>query len=948
MMQATNYTLRDLLDIPKLQALLDTLDEIHSMPSAIIDAGGNILTATAWQDICLNFHRRNPETEEICKKSDSYIVNELDKNPPHVIYNCPFGLVDTATPIIVEGRHLGNVFTGQLFTQPPDEERFIAQARQYGFDEKDYLAAFRKVPVISEERLKKNLTFLGRFTEMLAAQGLLHLRQVETARVLGEREKTFSTTLHSIGDGVIATDIEGRVTLMNAVAERLTGWPLAAARDRALSEVFHIVQAMTRKPVENPVTRVLESGAIVGLANHTVLISREGTEYQIADSAAPIRDNDGRVSGVILVFSDVTENYKADEALRKSERYLRETQLVAGLGTYEMDFATGAWTSSAILNDIFGIDEFFVRSVEGWASLIHPDDRPMMVDHFTNEVVGRRQRFDREYRVIRHNDKAVRWLHGLGRLELNEQNQPVRMIGTIQDITGKKTADIALIAAEQKFRNLLESVHLVAVILNMDGSLVFCNDYFLKLTGWLREDVINKNWFDLFVPEKVRGAVRHIFETAITTKTLPLHYENAILSRDKNQKLIVWDNSLLRNADGDLIGVASIGTDITEHRKLEAQLRQAQKMESIGHLAGGIAHDFNNILSVIIGYGHVALMNMAPDDHQRADIEQMLEAGDRAAQLTKDLLLFSRKQVSEQSNINLNNIIRKVEKFLKRIIGEDVDCETSLSEKVLQVRGDAHQLEQVLMNLATNSRDAMPSGGVFTVATAQATLDETFFSAHGYGKSGSYAMITISDTGKGMDAATKDRIFEPFFTTKEVGKGTGLGLAVVYGIIKQHEGYINVYSEPGSGTTFKIYLPLIRTDAPEHKREAEGRPTGGTETILLAEDDESVRNLMRSVLERFGYRVITAQDGQEAVNKYREHKDTIRLLLFDIIMPKKTGKEAYEEIKTIQPDIKIVFQSGYAPDAVRKKVLLDEKATVLCKPVSPIEILKVVRLTLDA
>ena len=393
--------------------------------------------------------------------------------------------------------------------------------------------------------------------------------------------------------------------------------------------------------------------------------------------------------------------------------------------------------------------------------------------------------------------------------------------------------------------------------------------------------------------------------------------------------------------------LCGIFRDITDKQKLEDQLRQSQKMESIGTLAGGIAHDFNNILAAIIGYGHIVLMKMAKDDPQRVNIEHMLEAGDRAARLTQSLLLFSRKQISERKPVDLNEIIRTVDKFLKRVIGEDVECRTSLFVETLPISGDAHQLEQVLMNLATNARDAMSTGGIFIIATEQVRLDEAFITIHGYGKPGIYGLITVSDTGKGMDAVTRKHIFEPFFTTKEVGKGTGLGLAIAYGIIKQHEGFINVYSEPGRGTSFKIYLPLISAGVEEENKLVEEHPRGGTETILLAEDDETIRTMTKAILEDFGYTVIAAVDGQDVVNKYKENKDRIKLLLFDIIMPKKTGKEAYDEIRAIQPDIKIVFQSGYAPDLVRQKLLLEDTMPVVFKPVTPMMLLKQVRSVLD-
>jgi signal transduction histidine kinase len=387
---------------------------------------------------------------------------------------------------------------------------------------------------------------------------------------------------------------------------------------------------------------------------------------------------------------------------------------------------------------------------------------------------------------------------------------------------------------------------------------------------------------------------------------------------------------------------------LEESRIKDSALRQAQKMESIGTLAGGVAHDFNNILSAITGYGHLTLMKMAKDDPLRLYVQNMLEAAERAAHLTKDLLLFGRKQITDRKPVDLNEIIRKVEKLLVRVIGEDIECKTLLHNAPLMVFADVHQIEQILMNFATNARDAMPGGGTFTITTESVRLEDEFIASHGYGRSGAYALVTVSDTGQGMDEETRQRVFEPFFTTKDVGKGTGLGLAVVYGIIKQHEGYINVYSEPGKGTTFSIYLPEIAsgTSTGEETQE-EGPLPRGTETILLAEDAKPVRDLVKNVLEEFGYRVIAAVDGEDAVNKFLKNRDTIQLLLFDLVMPKKTGKEAYDEIKKIRPDIKVIFSSGYAPDIIRQRARVDERMTVAFKPLSHRDLLKKVRRSLN-
>ena len=399
---------------------------------------------------------------------------------------------------------------------------------------------------------------------------------------------------------------------------------------------------------------------------------------------------------------------------------------------------------------------------------------------------------------------------------------------------------------------------------------------------------------------------------------------------------------------GKVESVIEVVRDISGHRKLEAQLRQAQKMESIGTLAGGIAHDFNNILTAIVGYGYLTLMNMAPDDPHRENIGHMLEGSDRAAKLTQDLLLYSRKQICQKSPVDLNETIRKVEKFLERVIGEDIKCSMALHSEPIVVYADAHQLEQVLMNLSTNARDAMMKGGDLAIVTQQITLGEDFVTSHGYGRPGRYALLTLSDTGKGMNEETRKKIFEPFFTTKEVGKGTGLGMAVVYGIIKEHEGYINVYSEPGIGTTFNIYLPLISSVVQREEIEpGKETPTRGTETILLVEDDESSRQLLTIVLKQGGYTVIEAVDGVDAVEKFMENRETIHLLLSDLIMPTMNGNEAYDEMKAWRPGLKAIFVSGYAPDIVRQKLRLEIGVELISKPISPRALLKKIRSVLD-
>jgi CheY-like chemotaxis protein len=340
-------------------------------------------------------------------------------------------------------------------------------------------------------------------------------------------------------------------------------------------------------------------------------------------------------------------------------------------------------------------------------------------------------------------------------------------------------------------------------------------------------------------------------------------------------------------------------------------------------------------------------MNMRPDDPQRASINQILAAADRAAHLTQGLLAFSRKQAINPRPVDLNGIVKNVEKLLRRLIGEDVELTARLSESNLIAMADAGQIEQVLMNLAANARDAMDAGGALIITTEETVLGEDFISANGFCKPGRYGLISFSDTGIGMTEQARDKIFEPFYTTKELGKGTGLGLAIVFGIVKQHDGTITVYSEPGRGTTFKIYLPLI--DAVVEKAQAKifGPPRGGTETILFAEDEENVRSLMKHALEDFGYQVIDCMDGQDALDKFALHGKDIDLMVLDVIMPKKSGKEVYDLVRSARPDIDVLFISGYTADILGKKGIFEDGIELISKPLTPYMLLRKIREMLD-
>jgi len=411
----------------------------------------------------------------------------------------------------------------------------------------------------------------------------------------------------------------------------------------------------------------------------------------------------------------------------------------------------------------------------------------------------------------------------------------------------------------------------------------------------------------------------------------------------KTKKALVQSDLSLLMGIAPVIGISLRNAKYIERDRLRAdQMRQSQKMEAVGQLAGGIAHDFNNLLTAIIGFATLAQMKIGESELSSQYLDEVLVASERATHLTKGLLAFSRKQAINPQPGELNSILRRIEKLLRRLISEEIELVLRYAGQALPVIADAGQIDQILMNLATNARDAMEHSGVLTIETSLVQLPEDLAAGLGYGAAGSYARLAVSDTGKGMDEATKAHVFEPFFTTKEVGKGTGLGLAIVYGIVKQHNGFIEIESTPGKGTTFHIYLPLQQEAEPEPEAKAAPRPLGGTGTVLVVEDAPEVRKLTKEVLESHGYQVIEAVDGADAVEKFLAHQDCVQLVIMDVVMPKLNGKEAFAEIARIRPGTKVLFTSGYTPDDVNKKGVLFGRDNFIGKPSPPLALLKMV------
>lgn len=665
------YCISKLLDLPKLQAILDNLYVVSGIPSAIINLEGAILTGSGWQDLCTKFYRVNPETEKLCLQSDRTIAEGLEDGQRNVQITCPHGLTDTATPIIIEGTHIANIFTGQLFLQPPDREYFRRQASIYGFDEASYLAAVDQVPVITQEKLDDNLAFIAKMTELLAIQGLTQLRSLELQTSLKESEERLHQIIATAREGIIVYDLDLRVQVWNQYMEQLSGYSASEVLGRHCLEVFPFLREV------------------------------------------------GQIERLHLILSGAT----ADPS----------------------EFP-------------FNLPE---KSKFGWAS----------------------------------------------------------------DTSGP-----------------------------------------------------------------------------------------------------------LRNAEGKIVGVIGTVRDITEHLKTEEQLRQALKMESVGRLAGGVAHDFNNMLTVILGQAELAKLKLPETDRLWQHLDQIETAAERSSTITRQLLAFSRKEVIDPRPVNLNDLITETWKTLLRLIEEDIALNYTPADDLWPVKIDPSQVDQIMVNLAVNARDAMHDGGILSVCTCNIHMDDESCKYLHESVSGDYVRLTISDSGTGMGQDVLDHIFEPFFTTKEQGKGTGLGLATVYGIVRQNGGFINVYSEVGQGTTFNLYFPRLHGATSTVNRNRTAIVQRGTGNVLLVEDNDMVRQVTSSYLEQIGYQVIPAHNPQSGIALSKNRAIQIDIILTDVVMPGMSGKEMLDQIASIRPGIKSLFMSGYTADLVAKRGVIEEGMHFIQKP----------------
>ncbi len=945
----------------------------------------------------------------------------------------------------------------------------------------------------------------------LAVQGyeVRHQRALAQAEAaLRQVEAGYRTTLLSVGDAVIATDLSGRVTLMNPVAEALTGWSAAEAAGRPVGEVFCIVNEETHAPVEDPVVRVLREGLVVGLGNHTLLLARDGREIPIADSGAPIRDEAGTLSGVVLVFRDQTaerQYLRRLTALNRLGQALARSNDLGAIFRATYEHLPLLVDCPCLLISLYDAETRTLR-----AAYALSDGEPLDVSLFPPlemgedlPLEGRKRALVTQQPVIMREmpstpAEGVHFVGGEGNHRMARSALYVPMVVEGQTVGllevqsyqegAYAEAEAALLApaanqiglaiqnarllealrAERDalaheralLRTVLDNLPDPVYVKDAEGREVLSNRADCEVNVWREEEILGKTARDLF-PGEVGERIYQEDMRVLQTGAPVLHREERFITLEGEVRWFLVSKVPFRDASGRIVGLVGIGHDITSLREatealleseeektlildnireifvyydldlrvrlankaagdsvkqppqaligrhcyeiwhgrsepcencpvlrakemrtpqvseietpdgrlwyhrgypvldetgnvvglvefteeiteqrqlerqraaLEAQLQQALKMEAIGRLAGGVAHDFNNMLQSILGYTQLALEEIAADAPLRIYLEEIQAAGQRSASLTRQLLAFARRQTIAPVALDLNAHVEEMLKMLRRLVGENIRVEWHPSPDLWRVFMDPSQVDQILANLVVNARDAIEDIGTITIETANVVVDEAYAALHREATAGRYVVLAVSDTGCGMTNEVKAHLFEPFFTTKPQGQGTGLGLATVYGIVKQNGGFINVYSEPGAGTTFHIYLPRYEAAAPEAVEAAPRTLATGHETVLLVEDDATVLQLGARLLDRLGYTVLGASSPEEALRLAREHEGEIHLLMTDVVMPTINGRQLAEAVRALRPNVKCLYTSGYTANVISHQGVLDEGIHFIQKP----------------
>ena len=816
---------------------------------------------------------------------------------------------------------------------------------------------------IQVEIVTHTLTFEGRSAWLVAAYDV-------SERVRAEQElRKLSRAVEQSPASVVITDTSGNIEYVNPKFSRVTGY--------AESEVRGMNPRILKSGELPPESyRDLWDTITAGREWHGEFhnVKKDGDLFWEFASISPILDEHGAITHYVAVKEDITERKLAEGRIRQLNRLLRTISEVNQLIVRAQDRDVLLSEACRILVEHGGFPLVWIGAADPESGRVVPRARagvrPDLVRGLDDSAEGQGPARTALWTgtsvvvadpavaafplVTRVASRRVLVVHGseanaIGAEETGLLDELAGDLGfaidALENRDERRKAEEALAAREHHFRSLIENAQDIITIVDVPDTIAFQSPATRAILGRAPEEFVGRSILEFLHPEDV-GVVREGLSRALANPETPRKAVYRFRHADGSWRTVEGIGKRLPGPGPPRVVVNS--RDVTESRALEQQLLQAQKMEAVGRLAGGVAHDFNNLLTAILGYADLMEERVSGDEDLSANLREIRTAGQRAAALTRQLLAFSRKQILQPRTLDLNTVVTSIEKMLRRLIGEDIEIVTRLAPSVGSVRADPGQIEQVLVNLAVNSRDAMPRGGTLAIETSDVTLDAGFAAARPGAAPGPHAVLTVRDTGVGMTDDVKAHAFEPFFTTKTKGEGTGLGLATVYGIVKQSGGYVSVESEPGRGTTFRIYLPRVEEPAEPPGEEPASQPPRGHETILLVEDEEAVRRLSRSVLVARGYTVLEAVSGEEALEAARAHPGRIHLLLTDLVMPKVGGRELATRLAATRPETKALFVSGYTDEAIAQHGALEPGIAFLQKPFTPLALARKVREVLDA
>ncbi|HXB55915.1 MAG TPA: response regulator [Vicinamibacteria bacterium] len=846
---------------------------------------------------------------------------------------------------IVEGGH-AVAFSAGTASADPDMRDFLARLGQSSALVVPFVVlgeTFGELVLASDSHDLSENAWTG-FARTLALQFGQTVALGQSLNRAAASEGRYRALMEQAKDAICVLNQEGVILEANHQMERL----LALPHDRLIGR--HISDFAPFPVVETPenVRQFQETVASGGGRNENVLLRRGDGALVEVDFSMSVNEIEGKAY-VLSIGRDVTERNRVAAALRDAQQRLHHLVSSSPAVLYslrvEAEKLIPTWASENI-ERLSGYTPEDVTTPDWWDERVHPADRAGVLAQLP--ILLSKGYVVREYR-FRYKDGTYGWIRDEQVLIPDERGQP-EVVGSWSDVTPRKDAELRLQQSEQQYRLLFDSnPHPVAVFDQETFAFLAVNDASLRHYGYSRDEFLAMTVKEIRVPEEVPALLTDYDRSRDKTGDATYQVLSSTRHRKKGGSVIEVEIAASPITFQGRPAWLALVSDVTEKRSLEAQLLQSQKMESMGRLAGGVAHDFNNLLGIITGYAGLMRKSVSADPRLAKYVDDIVKAAERAAGLTRQLLAFSRKQVLQPRILDLNAVVGETENMLRRLIGEDIQLLTVCDDQLGPVRADPGQMDQVLMNLAVNARDAMPRGGRLTIETGNVALDRTYAGRHAGVEPGRYVMLAVSDTGHGMTPEVQARVFEPFFTTKELGKGTGLGLATVHGIVKQSGGHIWVYSEPDNGTTFKIYLP--RADAPEADAQtpppAEGELPRGSETILLVEDEASLRGFVRECLEAAGYTVLEARHGVEALKISQRHPAPVHLLLTDVVMPLMSGRELAQEIRASRPEVRVLYMSGYTDDAVVLHGVLAADMAFLQKPFTAEMLARRVREVLD-